>query len=313
MNPVSQFCYDHGSLLVLHVSVPEIDGHLQNLFVRLTYLHNLKFVLYLLTPLILNVSSQLDLVDRVRLVVLPLVLDDAAEPWVLDQLVLHAARQQHLLALDLADLCGLLLDFTDLIMQVPVLILEISDVALESLDLSFFLSDDASQVLQLLHELDVLITLLVDCGQAGSVGRLHIRKRFLEVGDVAVAGCQGVGELLAEAGQIVFGLNSQLGFMLQRAPECHVFLMADGACVLLDQTAKDVELLLELTVLGTLQVRFLHVEVTVGFEAFDLQQQVLDTNGSRVWVHSFRSDVLSHWCLDRRNVALGREVRVALV
>ena len=98
-------------------------------------------------------------------------------------------------------------------MQIPVLILEVLNILLEPIDLCFFLSDDASKILQLLHEFDVLVTFFVNRSQATGVCRLHIGKCLLKVGYIAVAGSQGVRELLAEARKIVLGGDPQLAFV----------------------------------------------------------------------------------------------------
>ena len=179
--------------------------------------------------------SELDLLDLIILFVLALVLDDTSEAWVLQQFILHRAGHQHLLALDLTDLGSLRLDLAHLIVQFTVLTLQVVNFALLPIAFGLLLSDDFSQILQLLHELDVLVALLVDRGEARCVGGLHISESLLQVLDVTVAGGQSVGELLAETRQVVLGLNSHLAFRGQLTPQRQVFFLPDGPCLLVNE------------------------------------------------------------------------------
>ena len=104
-----------------------------------------------------------------------MIFDEATVARIIQHLILHGARQQHVLALPSADFSRLLLHVNDLIVQLAILVFEVSDALLVLLDVMVLVADDLGQVLELLHLLQILVTLLVDGRQVLLICRLHIR------------------------------------------------------------------------------------------------------------------------------------------
>lgn len=223
-----------------------------------------------------------------------LVFDEAAVSWVIQHLILHRALQEHVLTLPSADLGRLLLNDNDFCVQLTVLSLELIDTILVLLDIVIFFANDSGQVLELLHLLQVLITLLIDRSETLLVSHLHVRQRLLQVQGVSMAGRQGISKLRSQLIHVVLGVDAHLALMMELMLERHVLLVSDRLVVLCYETAQHVELVLKLAVLDTLHFSFLGIVITLNLQVFNFSEQVVDAARCLKRVHRRRS-TLRNW------------------
>ena len=92
-------------------------------------------------------------------------------------------------------------------------------------------------------------------------------------------------------------MNTHLTLMMELVLQCHVFFISDRLVVLCDETAQNMEFILELAILCSLHFSFLGEMIALNLQIFDFSEQIIDAASSFERIRGDRSAV-RNW---RRN------------
>jgi len=219
------------------------------------------------------------------------------EPGVVLHLVSHWTVHQHIHSFVRILLSFFFFHIRNALVKLTVATLKVHELLIPVGNVSILSADNGREVFELLHLIEILVTLLINCLEILVVNHLHVAEGLFQVCDISMAWSKRVSQLLSHAREIRFSCDSELSFCSILVAQEKVFLSTYGLLSLGDESAQSVKLLFKLSIFLLFGVGLVCKVISFPLKLVYLGKEIIEARNGCSWSCSCCHGWSSHWLI----------------